>query len=626
MNESTLQRRELIREPRLRRAFAAARDYLLQRRTEEGYWRGRLSSSALATATAVSALSMVSRGRHQALIAEGERWLSAQQNKDGGWGDTPDSRSNIPTTLLVEAALCLANRETLDGAAGCLKRAESFLCDRAGRAPEKRLRALRMLYGNDRTFAIPIMANCALAGSLAGREDDDLLPEGLCLRWEDIPRLPYELGCLPHGWLQMFNLRVVSYALPALIAIGQLVDQRSARGGVFRWLTRLLTVGPTLRRLDRIQPEDGGFLEAVPLTGFVVMSLAGAGRSDHPVCKRGIEFIRSSRRADGSWPIDSNLSNWLTTMSVRALSDAGHEFGHDGEIIRRWIITQQHTELHPYTHASPGGWAWTHLPGGVPDADDTASALLALSVLDDGSLTWPAQEGARWLMRLQNEDGGWPTFCRGWGRLPFDRSAPDLTGHALRALNAWRGVLVPAERRKAVQRGLEFLERSRREDGSWVPLWFGNQAAPRGENPVYGTAQVLAAYRDLGLDGNPEADDGRRFLLEAQNADGSWGGAPGVQGSMEETALAVGALAHHLRDDRVKSACLAGCRYLADRIADGGLEEPAPIGLYFARLWYSERLYPAIWTTSALARILANLDGGAARRQNVEPVAGRERL
>ena len=27
---------------------------------------------------------------------------------------------------------------------------------------------------------------------------------------------------------------------------------------------------------------------------------------------------------------------------------------------------------------------------------------------------------------------------------------------------------------------------------------------------------------------------------------------------------------------------------------------PSPIGLYFARLWYHEKLYPVIWTLQAL--------------------------
>ena len=26
-------------------------------------------------------------------------------------------------------------------------------------------------------------------------------------------------------------------------------------------------------------------------------------------------------------------------------------------------------------------------------------------------------EARGWLLKLQNRDGGWPTFCRGWGKL-----------------------------------------------------------------------------------------------------------------------------------------------------------------------------------------------------------------
>ena len=40
-----------------------------------------------------------------------------------------------------------------------------------------------------------------------------------------------------------------------------------------------------------------------------------------------------------------------------------------------------------------------------------------------------------WLIHLQNRDGGWPTFCRGWGALPFDRSGCDLTAHVLRIMH-----------------------------------------------------------------------------------------------------------------------------------------------------------------------------------------------
>jgi squalene-hopene/tetraprenyl-beta-curcumene cyclase len=39
----------------------------------------------------------------------------------------------------------------------------------------------------------------------------------------------------------------------------------------------------------------------------------------------------------------------------------------------------------------------------------------------------------------------------------------------------------------------------------------------------------------------------------------------------------------------------------------GRFRDPAPIGFYFARLWYYERLYPRIFTLTALgqaARVL----------------------
>ena len=80
--------------------------------------------------------------------------------------------------------------------------------------------------------------------------------------------------------------------------------------------------------------------------------------------------------------------------------------------------------------------------------------------------------GTNWLLKLQNADGGIPTFCRGWTNLPFDRSAPDLTAHALRAWNAWLPEL-PADLqprvRPAMERGLQYLARAQTPEGAWIP-------------------------------------------------------------------------------------------------------------------------------------------------------------
>ena len=41
--------------------------------------------------------------------------------------------------------------------------------------------------------------------------------------WDEVPSLPFELACLPQALFRFLRLPVVSYALPALIAIGQAV-------------------------------------------------------------------------------------------------------------------------------------------------------------------------------------------------------------------------------------------------------------------------------------------------------------------------------------------------------------------------------------------------------------------
>jgi squalene-hopene/tetraprenyl-beta-curcumene cyclase len=214
--------------------------------------------------------------------------------------------------------------------------------------------------------------------------------------------------------------------------------------------------------------------------------------------------------------------------------------------------------------------------------------------------------GVRWLLGLQNRDGGIPTFCRGWGALPFDRSSPDLTAHTLRAWSAWLPQLDERQKRRTlrgIHKGLAFLRRCQRDDGSWLPLWFGNENQRDDENPTYGTAQVLMALRELKECGFRIPGDfdraAEQWLVRAQNPDGSWGGFPKSPPSVEETALAVEALAgtgHVGAVDR-------GTAWLVERVESGTWREPAPIGFYFAKLWYFEKLYPQIFTAAALGRV-----------------------
>ena len=617
---------------RLADAHQTVRAQLLAERTPAGHWVGELSSSPLSTATAISALVLaeqsgssgglpaftpgvepshvdeIYRNDLSELIIQSIQWLARQQNDDGGWGDTDRSRSNIATTMLVQAAFHLtgvpAKYQNL------LERAEAYV-EAAGGLTE-----LKRRYEGDKTFAVPILTNCALADMVS---------------WRKVPALPFELACLPQRWYNRLNLPVVSYAIPALVAVGQAKFHHCTPSNpLIRWI-RSAVQKRSLALLEEKQPASGGFLEATPLTSFVVMCLASIGESEHPVVRQGVEFLLASVRPDGSWPIDSNLATWNSSQALMALdwqldeepleSQAPTD---DAERALDWLLGCQQRERHAFTGAEPGGWAWTDLSGGVPDADDTSAALLALA---SWQRRWPdrrrnkvksaALAGIGWLLNLQNDDGGWPTFCRGWGKLPFDRSSTDITAHAIRALHAWSDCLhLPTSNAElarrigsATQRGWRFLEQQQLRDGSWLPLWFGNEQHPQEANPVYGTSKVLLMYHELGQANSESARRGAQWLAEAQFVDGGWGPVGKIaqqeadaHRSVEETALAISALLPYVSDNtQVASTVQLGLSWLVDAVEEGRHVEPAPIGFYFAKLWYYERLYPQIFATQALA-------------------------
>ena len=77
----------------------------------------------------------------------------------------------------------------------------------------------------------------------------------------------------------------------------------------------------------------------------------------------------------------------------------------------------------------------------------------------------------------------------------FRSSTPEITAHFLGALGSWRRHLDPCHRPVmdgARARAEVFLRTQQRGDGSWVPLWFGNEQAPGEENPVQINRQELA--------------------------------------------------------------------------------------------------------------------------------------
>ncbi|HET6555946.1 MAG TPA: prenyltransferase/squalene oxidase repeat-containing protein [Prolixibacteraceae bacterium] len=568
---------------------------LLQQRNAGGYWNGYLSSSALGVAVAVTALHFYNAQQNALQISKGIRWLEENVNTDGGFGDSPKSVSNVSTSLLCYASVKACAKTEIGNL--LLQKTGNYLrSQNIDVNSEQLIPAILDFYKTDRTFSVPILTMCALCG-VPGHE-----------AFDSIPQLPFELSLLPRTFYRMLNLSVVSYAIPALVAVGIALFKFKKKKNPLMRTIREASIQKSLDLLRNIQPKSGGYLEAIPLTAFVSLCLIECGYRNLEVVTDGIAFLQRTQREDGGWPIDVDLSTWVSSLAVKSFRNKLNKTltSEDREKVSSHFLSIQNQGIHPFNGTRPGGWGWTSFSGSVPDGDDTPGtilALLALNYTNPDSVRSSLLNGCNWLLDLQNNDGGFPTFSRGWGKLPFDQSCADLTGHALLALAKVESVYSKQMRsrqrsryKKSFIKTLLYLKTNQDDSGYWLPLWFGNQLTGDHTNPVYGTARVLS-YLNETLDsrlGKQYAvilklmiDDGCKYLSSVQNSDGSWGGAQGIQGSIEETSLAVTALIKN----GYRKECALAMSWLKGKIETDGMMA-SPIGLYFASLWYDEQMYP----------------------------------
>ena len=594
--------------------IGALREQLRSARVPGGMWRGRLSSSAISTSVSVFALYSVDKDKYSSHIENGVRWLRDTMRTDGSWGDSIESPSNMTATLLTYASLCAVSTPPQE--------TKEYLTNKFGGSTDRHIiDGVLAYYGKDLTFSAPILVMCALAGVISD--------------WNKIPQLPFEVSVLPQRLFRFFQLPVVSYAIPALIAVGILLYKKG-RKNIFSPLRKAF-INKSLKVLIKLQPENGGFLEAAPLTAFVTMCMCGAGYRNHIATQKAAGFLvdtvrKDERqkhdktnvtsapsvgtvREDGSWPIDTDLASWVTALSVRALEEnlTDEEKQSLASIIRQNAFKYKH----PFTGAKEGGWGWTNLAGAAPDADDTAGALVALHILLDGRYCDEVDKGIEWLINLQNNDGGMPTFCKGWGKLPFDRSSPDISAHTILAFNLWKDALpadLKAKCEQSIVRLHKWMHKIQASDGSWTPLWFGDQDAKDERSPVYGTAMTVEY---LAASNHPLAKDmrekGLSYILSTQNNDGGWGGAKNAPSKVTLTARALSALCstpdykqiaitdnEPFHSGEPGAAAVKAYDFLYRKFKAGELLQKEPIGLYFARLWYSEELYSITFVLNAL--------------------------
>jgi len=676
-------------------AHKAVRAELLAERGPSGCWTGRIGSSPVATAAAVSALVAA---YHQdsvellreataddgqvieqlvqcdlsELLLESVHWLAKRQNDDGGWGDCDGAESNVAATLLVQAAFRLTGIPAKY--ADLMVRADQYVAGQGGQA------GLKRQIGNDKTLLASILANSALAD----------LGE-----WRKVPTQPFEWYALPLWWQRDF-LRLASRCdSPLVMAVGLAKFHHDPPRNPLTRLLRGSLKKKALACLAQLQSADDSYLASPLATAIVVMNVASMGLQEHPIVTRGVDFLLSSVRADASWANTVNLSTINTSLAIESLStgqfesaaaswsdeqgsdshsppwqdtSALHAAAAEHSVLEGscgenhvlnitsldWLLNSQQLAPNHVTGAPAGGWGHTDTAGALPSTPATAAALIALAEWrrrDENAhrarVERAAEMGMAWLLDLQNGEGGWPTYFNEDRPQQFEGGGVDSTAAAVRALAMWQrvgtaGATIPAlpstQQRAlaarigpALERAWQFLESQQRDDGSFVPVWFGNEHQADDENPVLGTSQVLAACAAVKRLDSKLARRAAAWLAASQHADGGWGPprmpvdySDDEKGfgqrswrendvlakfcTVEETAAALSALLPVAEQDAALERNVSrGLAWLTNAVEDDACRRPAIIGFYFSRIWYYERLYPLAFATGALSRAVGRL-------------------
>ena len=208
------------------------------------------------------------------------------------------------------------------------------------------------------------------------------------------------------------------------------------------------------------------------------------------------------------------------------------------------------------TPKSCGGWAFEYRNDWYPDVDDTAMVCMALRRSADPTVRdiWSpdlaargdfqsraqkidhmdlpqrraaeaARRGIRWMLTMQNDDGGWAAFDRTEDRswmeaIPFadhnamqDPSCADITGRITESL-VTNGL---PRSHPAIRRAVDYMKSEQFTDsGTWYGRW--------GVNHIYGSWQAIGGLIAAGEDpSQPYLQQTLHWLRDHQNADGGWG-------------------------------------------------------------------------------------------------------
>ncbi len=372
--------------------------------------------------------------------------------------------------------------------------------------------------------------------------------------------------------------------------------------------------------LERARCADG--LGAIfPPMMYFLMALDVLGYPpEHPVrMEAQRQFDRLLTDEEGRFFYQPCFSPvWDTGIAMQALGESGFAGSEPLERAAAWLLQREIRRRGDWSfkrpRLEPSGWCFEFRNDWYPDVDDTAQVLLGLAASRASVPSEVKHRAVAWLKGMQSADGGWAAFDadNNWqflNQAPFadhnamlDPTCPDITGRVLEALAAW-GV-PPSD--PSVRRGVRYLVNAQQPDGSWYGRW--------GVAFIYGTFLALRGLRAVGED-DREAHILRaaEWLRSIQNADGGWGESCSAYdegcfvpapSTASQTAWAILGLA--AGGDTSSSSVRKGVEYLLETQKDDGTwDETLATGTGFPRVFYlTYHLYRNAFPLLALNEIM----------------------
>ena len=237
------------------------------------------------------------------------------------------------------------------------------------------------------------------------------------------------------------------------------------------------------------------------------------------VVSRCVEDLLAQQRHDGGFAFITSMEIFATATAGLGLVGAGYG-GPQLHGVGDYLAGQQQWN---------GGWGYAQ---GVrqTDVDDTAYCVEFLRALDAKRYRGTISRAERYMITMQNPDGGFPTFQRG------SDSEVAMTAAVLNALAPSR-----QRYRQVFQRGVRFIVDNQQQNGTFERSWSNAHA-----NAIF---RALLAMQTLNADMSvsEQAAAERRamsYLRLSQNEDGGWGHGFGDHSDPISSAYALITLSH----------------------------------------------------------------------------------